>query len=55
MLRVFNCGIGMVVVCAPENADALIQLLESAGETVFIIGSVSNRQGTEHQTRLIKT
>jgi|TARA_B110000305_G_scaffold124274_1_gene139153 phosphoribosylformylglycinamidine cyclo-ligase len=55
MLRVFNCGIGMVVVCAPEHADTLRQILESAGETVFRIGSISDRQGTEHQTRLIKT
>jgi len=55
MLRVFNCGIGMVVVCAPEHADTLIRMLESAGETVFRIGSVLDRQGTEHQTRLIKT
>lgn len=55
MLRVFNCGIGMVVVCAAEQSQALGQILESTGETVFHIGTVVNRKGTEHQTRLINT
>lgn len=55
MLRVFNYGIGMVVVCAAEHARTLIQTLESTGETVFHIGSVVNRKGTEHQTRLTNT
>lgn len=55
MLRVFNCGIGMVVVCAAEQSQALGQILESTGETVFHIGTIVNRKGTEHQTRLINT
>jgi phosphoribosylformylglycinamidine cyclo-ligase len=52
MLRVFNCGIGMVVICPAEQSVALSQTLESTGETVFHIGTVVNRKGTEHQTRL---
>ena len=55
MLRVFNSGIGMVVVCAAEQSQALGQILESTGETVFHIGTIVNRKGTEHQTRLINT
>ena len=55
MLRVFNCGIGMVVVCAAAQSQALGQILESTGETVFHIGTIVNRKGTEHQTRLINT
>ena len=55
MLRVFNCGIGMVVICAAEQSVALSQILESTGETVFHIGTVVNRKGTEHQTRLTNT
>ena len=55
MLRVFNCGIGMVVVCAAEHSQGLGQILESTGETVFHIGTIVNRKGTEHQTRLINT
>ena len=38
MLRTFNYGIGMVVVCAPENKNELKKLLEGEGEKVFEIG-----------------
>ena len=38
MLRVFNCGIGMAVVTA--EPDAARAVLEKAGETVFVIGSI---------------
>jgi phosphoribosylformylglycinamidine cyclo-ligase len=55
MLRVFNCGIGMVVICPVEQSVALSQTLESTGETVFRIGTVVNRKGREHQTRLVNT
>jgi phosphoribosylformylglycinamidine cyclo-ligase len=50
MHRVFNCGIGMVVVIAKENADAAIALLQAAGETVNRIGEIRARQGDEAQT-----
>jgi phosphoribosylformylglycinamidine cyclo-ligase len=40
MLRVFNCGIGMVLVVAPENADAALAQLAAAGETAFRIGAL---------------
>ncbi len=43
MVRVFNCGIGMVVVVAPDKADEAAQLLADAGETVFRIGHVVRR------------
>ena len=55
MLRVFNCGIGMVVICPAEQSMALSQILESTGETVFHIGTVVNRKGREHQTLLVNT
>ena len=40
MHRVFNCGIGMVVVVAPADADRAMTLLGSAGEAVYRIGSI---------------
>ena len=53
MHRVFNCGIGMVVVVAKENADAAIAQLRAAGETVSRIGEIRERQGEEHPTIVV--
>mgnify|MGYP002578969439 FL=1 len=50
MHRVFNCGIGMVVIVSGENADAAMAQLKSAGETVYRIGEIRQRTGEEPQT-----
>jgi len=43
MHRVFNCGIGFVLVVAPDAADAAIARLSASGETVYTIGTVVPR------------
>jgi phosphoribosylformylglycinamidine cyclo-ligase len=45
MLRVFNCGLGMVLVVAAEDADAATAMLTEAGETVFRIGALEAAEG----------
>jgi len=40
MARTFNCGIGMIVIVAPKQADTITKLLTDAGEKVFRIGEV---------------
>jgi phosphoribosylformylglycinamidine cyclo-ligase len=50
MHRVFNCGIGMALIMAPEFADNAMKLLESAGETVWRIGIIRQRAADEAQT-----
>ena len=35
MYRVFNCGIGMVVIVAPADAEMAAAQLRNTGETVF--------------------
>ena len=45
LLRTFNCGIGMVVCVAPEDAEAAKSLLESRGETVWQIGRIAACDG----------
>jgi phosphoribosylformylglycinamidine cyclo-ligase len=50
MLRVFNCGIGMALVVAPEFACIAMRLLRSSGETVWHIGTIRQRHADEAQT-----
>ena len=40
MARTFNCGIGMVLAVAADDAEALAADLAAAGETVFTIGDI---------------
>jgi phosphoribosylformylglycinamidine cyclo-ligase len=40
MLRTFNCGIGMVVVTAGDEVDAITAALREAGEAPVVIGEV---------------
>ncbi|MGZ8944512.1 MAG: phosphoribosylformylglycinamidine cyclo-ligase [Methylococcaceae bacterium] len=45
MLTTFNCGIGMIVCIAAEDESATIEVLESLGETVFVIGELVESEG----------
>ena len=44
MVRTFNCGIGMAVVVAPEDAAAAAEDFAAQGETLWPIGRVVARQ-----------
>ncbi|MCF8150162.1 MAG: phosphoribosylformylglycinamidine cyclo-ligase [Sulfuritalea sp.] len=50
MHRVFNCGIGMVVIVSQYEAGAARQLLAAAGETVYHIGRIEQRGEGQAQT-----
>jgi phosphoribosylformylglycinamidine cyclo-ligase len=50
MLRTFNCGIGMAVVVAAEDAERATALLAAEGEQVSRIGVIRSRAAGEHQT-----
>ena len=41
MNRTFNNGIGMVVVIAPDQAEACAATLRAAGETVYTLGQIA--------------
>jgi phosphoribosylformylglycinamidine cyclo-ligase len=47
MLRTFNCGIGMLVVVAAGEADALARALRNAGEAPIAIGEITTADGGE--------
>ena len=42
MARTFNCGIGMAVITAPEQADAALETMSKAGEAAYRIGLVQS-------------
>ncbi|MBA4143075.1 MAG: phosphoribosylformylglycinamidine cyclo-ligase [Nitrosospira sp.] len=50
MHRVFNCGVGMVLVVAAEKADSAVELLRSGGETVWQIGTIRQSAANEART-----
>ncbi|MBK9161976.1 MAG: phosphoribosylformylglycinamidine cyclo-ligase [Nitrosomonadales bacterium] len=52
MYRTFNCGIGMVVIVAQNDADAALAQLNAAGERASVIGVIRARQGSEAQTQV---
>ncbi len=43
MHRVFNCGIGMVVIVSSADAAAAKGLLETQGEIVYVLGEIAAR------------
>ena len=45
MLRVFNCGIGMIVVVAASAADAVTAALKEAGEAPVTLGRIVEAGG----------
>ncbi len=50
MHRVFNCGIGMVIVVAAEQAAAIAATLQQQGETVFDLGQIVRQEEGMPQT-----
>lgn len=53
MHRVFNCGIGMVLVIAADQVDAVTATLANAGETVYQLGEVVEQAEGMAQTVVV--
>lgn len=43
MHRVFNCGVGMVAICAAGAAPSVLEALREQGETAWVIGEIHGR------------
>ncbi len=53
LLKTFNCGIGMMLVVAPDRAGVLSALLEGLGETVVPLGRVITGEGVVYRGHLL--
>ncbi len=42
MRRTFNLGVGMVAAVSKENADSVVEALNAAGETAYVVGELAN-------------
>ncbi|NLH48448.1 MAG: phosphoribosylformylglycinamidine cyclo-ligase [Myxococcales bacterium] len=47
MLRTFNCGIGLTMVCAAADAETVVHRLNAMGENAWIIGEITERKGDD--------
>ncbi len=48
MYRVFNMGVGMVLIVDPAGVDGLVGELEAAGGRAFVLGSVGSGEGVSY-------
>ncbi len=55
MHRTFNCGVGMVLCVAPEDAARTIELLQQQGEVAWQIGSIHATPNTAASVTLTNT
>jgi phosphoribosylformylglycinamidine cyclo-ligase len=53
MQRTFNCGIGMVLVVAPSDVAAALELLAKEGAEAFEIGAIVERKPGQPQTVVV--
>jgi phosphoribosylformylglycinamidine cyclo-ligase len=53
MHRVFNCGIGMVLVLPAAVAPAVVERLRRLGETAYVIGTVERSTGAAPDTVVV--
>ncbi len=51
MLRIFNCGVGMVVVVSRQDVDTALTALSSHESTPFVIGDIMTKPDRKSQLR----
>jgi len=52
MYRTFNCGVGMIIAVPASERDNALNILQQAGETAFVVGSVAKAEGDEERVEL---
>lgn len=54
MLRVFNCGIGMIAVVPAQQVPDVLERLQGLGERAYLIGAVERRKPDEPALRFVR-
>jgi len=52
-LKTFNCGLGMIAVVSPDDADEALTSLAKSGETAMTIGQITNAPGVAYTGKLL--
>lgn len=52
MYRTFNCGVGMVIAVAANEAQSALATLQAAGQDAFVLGHIATAQAGEDQVEL---
>jgi phosphoribosylformylglycinamidine cyclo-ligase len=47
MFRVFNMGVGLVVVAPPEESSRILGMIQEQGMTGWVIGDIRDRSASE--------
>ncbi|WP_317931583.1 phosphoribosylformylglycinamidine cyclo-ligase [Halioxenophilus sp. WMMB6] len=53
MVRTFNCGVGMVIAVAADQADQALASLRHNGESAWLLGEIAQRANNEEAVELI--
>jgi phosphoribosylformylglycinamidine cyclo-ligase len=53
MLRTFNCGVGLVIVVAQEDADKTVKILTEQGENAWVVGHIADANDGEEQVEMV--
>ena len=51
MLRTFNCGVGLILVVAASQGDAVLSAFKAAGEQPFVIGEIEPGRGVKSSAK----
>jgi phosphoribosylformylglycinamidine cyclo-ligase len=52
MYRTFNCGVGLIIALPQVQAEAAVELLNNAGESAWVIGSIAKAEAGEEQVEI---
>ncbi|MCF8106130.1 MAG: phosphoribosylformylglycinamidine cyclo-ligase [Desulfohalobiaceae bacterium] len=53
MLQVFNCGIGMALICPKKKTGDVLQRIKAMGHEAWMIGKISARKKQQEQVQIV--